>query len=54
MGKINLNLILKLFIIFIVLYSLLKTIPENSVNNRDLILIICVNLSIYYILSKLL
>ena len=54
MDKINLNLILKLFIIFIVLYSLLKIIPENNINNRDLILIVGINLSIYYILSKLL
>lgn len=54
MDKIKLNLILKLFIIFIVLYSLLKIIPENDINNRDLILILCINLSIYYILSRLL
>jgi hypothetical protein len=49
----KINLILKLFVIFIILYSLLKTIPENNINNSDLILLICINLSIYYILSKL-
>jgi hypothetical protein len=49
----KINLILKLFVIFIILYSLLKTIPENNINNSDLILLICINLLIYYILSKL-
>lgn len=49
----KINLILKLFVIFVILYSLLKTIPENNINNSDLILLICINLSIYYILSKL-
>ena len=49
----KINLILKLFIIFIILYSLLKIIPEKNINNSDLILLICINLSIYYILSKL-
>jgi hypothetical protein len=50
----NINLILKLFLIFIVLYCLFKIIPKNNIRNSDLILLLFINILVYYILSNLL
>ena len=50
MNKINYNNILKTFIIFIVIYSLLKIIPSNEIETKDIILIISINLILFYIL----
>lgn len=52
MNKINYNNILKIFIIFIIIYSLLKIIPSKEIKNKDLILIIFINLIIFNILLK--
>lgn len=50
MNKISYNKILKTFIIFIVIYSLLKIIPSSKIENKDIILIIFINLILFYIL----
>jgi ABC-type uncharacterized transport system permease subunit len=47
------NLILKLFIIFIILFSILKIIPSENILNKDLILIILINLFIFFIFQKI-
>ena len=52
-NKKNINLILKVTIVFTILFSILKLIPSNNIQNRDLILIILINLIIYYLLQKI-
>lgn len=51
MYKIEYNLVLKLIIIFIIIYSLLKLIPNEDISNKDLILIIFINLFSFYFLN---
>jgi hypothetical protein len=50
---IPINLILKLFIIFIVLFSVIKIIPTENILNKDLILIVSINLIVFFILQKI-
>jgi len=51
MNKINYNYILKLFIIFIILYGLLNIIPVSTINNNDLFLIISIGIHAFYLLN---
>jgi len=51
MYKIEYNLVLKLFITFIIIYSLLKIVPVEDISNKDLILIIFINLFSFYFIN---
>jgi hypothetical protein len=49
----TINLILKIFIVFIILFCILKLIPSNTILNKEIVLIILINLIIFYILQKI-
>jgi hypothetical protein len=53
MYKIEYNLILKLFITLIIIYSLLKIVPVEDISNKDLVLIIFINLLSFYLINLL-
>ena len=45
--------ILKLIIIFAIIYSILKIVPNTTIPNKDLYLIIIISLIAFYLLINL-